>query len=332
MKTLNLDVDTPPSSKDVFENLNTLFINYGKEFDVKYKGVKVPFVVKRSLNTPKKPVYKLSINYTKTHTMKYSTLIMTIKHSGNDEAIIAHIDFVHRNEEHGLTGTYIVNLATDLLKYIGVSKVTLQDAAKTQDAKTKCSLYLTPYLLLKKSVTFYGKWGFKPTANYQGNTSYENDKERVKRLCKLVARLQRVKVRDILMHLATLYKALKSSKETDTIVSYDVAKNHTTGVEEIRYYDDDWDKEGVSAFLDEIALMTKHLMNFAKSTIEEMMQTCSCIEFKALIGFFETSHIVMINKKKYVNKYISLYAEFEHILDGSIYILDLTKKPSTTCK
>jgi hypothetical protein len=344
MKILRLDIDVEPTNKDVFYNLNQLVASYGKEFYVHFKNRRIPFIVKRRLfkpkdNMPQKAIYKLSIAYTQTTNMHYPTLNMSVG-DDDDTPESGHIDYVHRNDEHDLSGTFIVDLAIAFMKFLAVKEVTLTDAARANDGSNKCAFPLAPYLLLKKKTTFYGKWGFKPQQSLY-NTSFEDDKAKHKRLCQVLSKLQKIQVKDMLTLLNKMKTTLVSIKDVSILITYDIMIDFETGVMSYDDYDDDWDKKSLEQLLNTIDKTVTHLSPYDKNTIHEMVQTCTCLQFQSLmqfVSFYNMPHnskipsTIDVGKKKITNKYSAMFREFNFILSMGSYILDLTAKPSkTTC-
>lgn len=335
MKILKLDADVVPASTDVFYNLNQVVARYGKKFYVQFKGRRIPFIVKRRLSK-QKFIYKLSIAYTQKNNMIYPTLNMSI--GDYDYAPEnGYIDYVHRNDEHNLSGTFIVDLAIAFMKYLAVKQVSLADAAKanTNDENKRCTFDLAPYLLLKKNTTFYGKWGFKPELSIY-NTSFENEKEKLKRLCKVVSRLQNIQVKDILLLLNKMKSILTKLKDLSKLITYNNYVDLETGVVSEEEYEDEWDTQQLNELLSKLDKLNEFISPYKKNTIHEMVQSCSCSEFKSLLvfGTYYTNmgipNVIIVGKKKFVNKYATLFQEFRKILSFGSYVLDLTSKPSVS--
>jgi hypothetical protein len=342
MKILKLE-DSEPINKDVFYNLSQLVATYGKEFYVLFRNRRIPFIVKRRVFKPKdnmkqKAIYKISVAYLQTKDMQYPTLNMSI---GEDYRApeSGHIDYVHRNAEHDLSGTYIVDLAIAFMKYVAVNEVTLTDAAMATDSNTSsnCKFPLAPYLLLKKKTTFYGKWGFKPSAS-QYNTSFEDDKMRLKSLCQIVGRIQKTKVEDVIAMLNKWKTTLSTLKDIPKMATYNIIEDFETGIKSDEDYDDDWDYKKLEQLLSKIDKIIGHLTRYEKNTIHEMVQTCTCLEFKSLLQsgsyhrYSGIPHVIQIGKKKIVNKYFPVFQELGSILSMGSYSLDLTAKQSKgTC-
>jgi hypothetical protein len=344
MKILKLDHDADrktskvtDTTRDVFANLNQLVTTYGKQFYVQFRNRRIPFIVKRRLEgRSQKGVYALSIAYTQTHKMNFPTLNMTIG-DDSDSPESAYIDYVNRNDEHDLSGTFIVELAITFLTYLGVKEVSLQDAASIDDESNRCRFQLAPYLLLKKNTTFYGKWGFKPLSHLH-NTSYEDNKAKQKRLCQIVSRLQKTQIKDMLALLRKTKTTLTTLKDLSKLITYDVMEDFKTGVKSQEGYDDDWDTEKLHELLKYLDKVNNHLMSYQNNTIFEMVQTCTCLEFQSLLQFSGYSYrklnpgVIVVGKKKIANKYFAIFQELYEITNGKIYVLDLTTKSSgATC-
>ena len=348
MKILKLDTDAVPYGMDVFDNLSQLVTMYGKEFYVQFKGRRVPFVIRRRLfkhdaHTSRrqlKAIYKLSIAYPKTNNMRFPTLNMSI---GDDYYIPAsgHIDYVHRNDEHDLSGTFIVELAITFLKFLAVKHVSLADVATADDGSKKCKFELAPYLLLKKNTTFYGKWGFKPQLDFY-NTSFDDEKAKLKRLCQVVNVLKKIKVKNILALLTKMRSALIqiATKDITKLVTYNVVEDFETGIKSHEDYNDEWDTHSLNEMVGVLEKVIKSLSPHEHTTIHEMAQTCSCLEFQALlhVGSYRLHmsmaipHILVIGKKTITNKYYTIFQELHAIISLQANVLDLTSKPSkATC-
>jgi hypothetical protein len=328
MKILNIDTIEPFKLQNTFEILHSIVENYGKQFIVRYQGKSTPFIIKRRL-TPR-PIYRISIAHTTTHLMRFPTLQIEISQRSNEA--FASIDYINRNDEHNLSGTFIIELSIKFLKLVGVRDVELTDAASISDPKTQCKFNLTPYLLLKSSTTFYGKWGFKPTL-YNGNTSYETTKEKTKRLCQLVSYLQKQKISSILNAMKKINGALSSLKDPTKLQTYSILEDYETGVKAHEYFNDDWNASQIKRIQEHLTDIQNALVKYKKSTVHEMMQLCSCEEFKYLQQVFvNVPGVFEIGKNKYINKYVPIYNELLTIYVRSEYVLDLTKPSSkSTC-
>ncbi len=315
---------------------------YGKSFDVLFRKQRVPFVVKTKRMPPKglrkdeRIVYHISIDYVTTQVMTYNTLQMTIDDE-KDADLEAHIDYVNRNDEHKLSGAFVVELALALLKHIGVTRVTLYDAATvTMTGKEDCvSFELTPYLLLKKGTTFYGKWGFMPTNDW--SVAYETDGQMARRLCALTARLQATKIASVLRIIARLLVLLRSlsSNKTKTLVTYDIVQDYETGVRAVQRYEDDYrSEEALKRFHDGWKATYDVLREFESVTVTEMMASCSCREYNALLRFFrEFPGVIEVRKgnSRICNKYNAVFHEWHQIARGSSYARDMDHPRTGTC-
>jgi hypothetical protein len=184
---------------------------------------------------------------------------------------------------------------------------------------------------LKSSTTFYGKWGFKPSL-YSGNTSFETNKEKIKRLCQLVSRLQKQKMSSIITNIEKTHDALVGIKDPSTLQTYNITDDYRSGVKEHDNYEDDWDASKIKRLQEKLTSITKYIVKYKNTTLHEMMQHCSCEEFQYLLQAFKLPGVLVIGKKKYINKLFPLYHEIHFLLSNSEYVLDLTKKASkSTC-
>jgi hypothetical protein len=328
MKTLNIDTIEPFKLANTFEILHSIVDNYGKQFIVHFQGKSIPFIIKRRLNP--RPTYRISIAHTTTHLMRFPTLQIEISQRSNE--LFASIDYINRNDEHNLSGTFIIELSIKFLKLVGVREVELTDAASITDPKTQRTFNLTPYLLLKSSTTFYGKWGFTPTL-VNSNTSYETTKEKTKRLCKLVSYLQKQKISSILNTMKKINGALSSLKDPTKLQTYSILKDYETGVKAHEYFNNDWNASKIKRIQGNLTNIVSALEKYKNATVHEMMQLCSCEEFKYLLqAFVNVPGVFVIGKNKYINKYVPIYNELLIIYVRSEYVLDLTKPSSkSTC-
>jgi len=322
MKVLNLQKAKPFSSN----HLDAMVAKYGNNFKVKFGDKNVPVIVKRRADNG---MYRISVSYFQQVDMKYPTLNLSFYQD------TAHIDFVHKNGDYGLSGSYLVKLAIALSQFLGVSKITLTDAATVFEKESKCHMQISPFLLLKKSTTFYGQFGFKPRVSHDTNTSYENDNERLQVLCERVEYLQAIKVKKILTFLKQVEMVLKKTKNSNDIFMFTILHDFRTGVSRAVMYGDSEDKEynEVPQVLETVNNIQLALDKYSSMTIQEMMQKCSCRDYKQLYCFFqELPSVIIVKKKQLFNEYERIFDELMHIFMNSEYVLDLTQSIETsTC-
>lgn len=322
-KTLNLDKSNKLFIDDsVLTNLDKLISLYGMRFNIEYDGKVVPIVVKRRIDADSQ-VYRISIAYPTTQSMEYPTLSMSIGTNEDDE--VADINYVHRNGDYGLSGTYIVQLAVIFLKTIGVRKMALTDAASIYDKNTKCTLQLSPYMLLKKSTTFYGKFGFRPYNPNPFYTAYDNDEQAQNVLCQRVKEVQKLRVSSIITFLQRMEKLLKKAGNSDALQMLVIDKDYVKGIDREYKYEDFYGK-GANHVLHMVGKMINSLEKYKTLTIFQMMQQCTCKEFKSLQKYFMYLPSVINYKTTTLkHKSQSMFDEMMNIVFNSSYILDLTQ-------
>lgn len=323
MKTFKLSkANSLFTEDDIFKNLDKLLSKYGMNFKIEYDGKIVPIIVKKRVDD-KEAVYRVSIAYPQTSSMIYPTL--SISFGTDDDPSIADINFVHKNGDYGLSGTYIVNLAVRFLKLLGVKLITLTDAASIYDKQAKCHLQLTPYLLLKKSTTFYGKFGFKPYNSNIYNTSYENDDQSYKILCQRVKEIQKLRVSSFLNHLNKVEKLLNKVGDNPNLIMLYTETDFKRGIPKEQNFEDA-SGDNATDVLKIIAKITTSLEKYRSLTVVEMMQHCSCTEFRSLLNYFHRlPSIITYKSTKLKHKYQSLFQEMAFIIFRSDYVLDLTQ-------
>jgi hypothetical protein len=327
-KTLDLDADPPV----VLGSADALVARHGTAFNVRFRGKRVPIVVKSGTRAPRGRIHVLSVAYMKTESMTYHSLSMTV---AADQAAEADINYVNRNDDHKLSGAFFVELGLALLKSIGVTRVTLHDAAQARS--DKCEMPLSLYLLLKKGTTFYGKWGFLPTSDW--SIAYDSDAARTRRLCALTSRLQRMRVGEalgVMRRLAGAARAptVKKLKAYDVLTDFETGVSYVTDSTAYGAYTEDARKE----LADDWSKTRDDLLKYEGVTVREMVQTCTCVEFNALLRFFDTfpgcveEHLAGGKTRTFSNKYKALFHEFRLVLMGSSYALDMTKPAASgTC-
>ncbi len=326
-KTLDLDADPPV----VLASAAELVDRYGKAFHVRFGGKRVPIVVKSGTRGQQGRIHVLTVDYTKTEGMTFHSLSMTVPAA---DAAKAEINYVNRNADHGLSGAFFVELGLALLKSIGVTRVTLHDAAHARSGK--CEFPLSLYLLLKKGTTFYGKWGFRPTSDW--SIAYESDAARVRRLCALTARLQRMRLAEALGMMRRLATAARATT-VKKLKTYDVLTDFETGVSYVADSKTHETEDARKELADSWSKIREDLLEYEDVTVREMMQACTCRKFVSLMSFLGEfpGYVESTNAKgetrTFSNKYNAMAHELRLILMGSSYALDLTKPaaPGGTC-
>lgn len=100
------------------------------------------------------------------------------------------------------------------------------------------------------------------------------------------------------------------------------------------YYccNDDWDATSINEQKKNLEEVLKHLNKYQNISVNQMMQVCNCVEFNMLLNALGVHHVVVINNKKIINRFLPLYGEFQEISKYSTYTLDLTKPiTKSTC-
>lgn len=320
-----LDLETPPKffiEDNVFSNLDMIVKKYGLTFKVRYDDKVVPIIIKRYI-TKDNSIYNISIDYDKMPTMDYYTLVMTIDEDTRDYNT-AYIAFINKNAEHNLTGSYIVRFAIRFLKMISVQKIALTDAATL--SVNDVDIDLSPYLMLKSSSTFYGKFGFKPVIT-NDTTAYESNEDMLKRLCSLVSRLQKVKVKSLINYVDKLQNALAKA-DVKTIEMFHIGKSFDYGIKRIIKLRHDY----LVTLNTNIEILQPVLQKYKTFNVVDMVKVCTLSEYHSFLKLFQIPSKIVIQDVVYLNKNKELFDEIGFICDKFIYLLDTTKKiDSKTC-
>jgi hypothetical protein len=127
--------------------------------------------------------------------------------------------------------------------------------------------------------------------------------------------------------------ALSSLKDPTKLQTYTILEDYETGVKAHEYFNDDWNASQIKRIQEHLTNIDSALAKYKNSTVHEMMQVCSCEEFKYLLqAFVNVPGVFVIGNKKYINKYVPIYNELLIIYVRSEYVLDLTKPSSkSTC-
>jgi hypothetical protein len=148
-----------------------------------------------------------------------------------------------------------------------------------------------------------------------------------------VSNLQKQKVSSILNTMKKIHGALSSLKEPTKLQTYSILEDYETGVKGQEHFDDDWNASRIKRMQEQLTNIESALVKYKNSTVHEMMQHCSCEEFKYLLqAFVNVPGVFLIGGKRYINKYVPIYNELLIIYVSSEYVLDLTKPRSkSTC-
>jgi hypothetical protein len=332
MKTLVLLDDKPnvDNDVDVFANMNRLIKQFGKRFMVLFKAKEVPLLIQKRILNDNEYVFSIVIDAPKTYHMKYHTLHITI--GEDDDNQTAYIINVNKNEQFGLSGSYIVKFAIAILQYVSIKRIVLRDLAKTVlEGKRQCTVNLSSYLLLKKATTFYGKFGFQPELSDYTDTSYESNDAMHKRLCYIVNKLHNIKVLQVLNYLKRIL-ILRDRNKISNII--ETQKDYKVGVIE--------NLEPMLPLDEQLVVMTlsaekivKVLLKYENNTFVEVFEQCSCTEYISIYNFFTRfpSIIMYDNNKTLKNTCKELFQEMTYILNNVNYVLNLNSDTftSSTC-
>lgn len=291
-------------SKNLYENLEEL----PDKFKITYGDITLP-----AIKYVKNDIYWIEYDSPTRYTyLKIFEIMFKNAMIGSTTDYSCTINYIHKLEN--VSGTKLIQTILDFLKDIGVKQVFLGD-----DTGVFCQgqrIDLSLYLLLKKGITFYQRFGFEfhmsPTS-FQSDI-FKNDKEMILILEKRLTEFRAIKLQTFRSGLIKMFNLL-TKIVTDN--GYDKVKmsNYMIEVD----YTVDVDPADMEARVADNVIYIMDLLNLVKpikniTTLVELLMyyydNKMCHKYSHIISYFNNMPLYRVSygKTTLVNKYIEIFS------------------------